>query len=173
MNSEIKIQYKVIDNFLPKENFLVIKEMLSGDNFPWYYIPTIVDCTKPSPGPLFYMMHLLYNYDHAAGGTSVYFDTIKNNLLKFIDIKALIRVKANLNPNQNIKRMNGPHVDYPFAHKGAIFSVNTCNGGTLLKDGTKIDSVENRILFFDPSLEHDVELCTDQKVRVNININYF
>ena len=40
-------------------------------------------------------------------------------------------------------------------------------------DKTKIDSVENRILFFDPSIPHDSENCTDQKVRVNININYF
>jgi len=173
MNSEIKIQYKVIDNFLPKENFLVIKEMLLGNNFPWYYYPAIVDFTKPSPGPLFYMMHLFFNYDPVVGSMSGYFDIIKNNLLKFIDVKALMRVKANLNPNQNIKRINYPHADYPFTHKGAIFSVNTCNGGTLLKDGTKIDSIENRILFFDPSVEHDSENCTNAKVRVNININYF
>ena len=173
MNSKIKIEYKLIDNFLPKENFLVIKEMLLGNYFPWYYYPNIVDLKEKSPGPLFYMMHLFYNYDPVEGSMSGYFDIIKNNLLKFIDVKALMRVKANLNPNQNIKRINHPHADYPFTHKGAIFSVNTCNGGTLLKDGTKIDSVENRILFFDPSLEHDVELCTDQKVRVNININYF
>jgi hypothetical protein len=42
-----------------------------------------------------------------------------------------------------------------------------------LKDGTKIDSVENRILFFNPSEEHDSENCTDEKTRINININYF
>ena len=88
-------------------------------------------------------------------------------------IKSLIRVKANLYPNQSIKEINEMHVDYDYKHKGAIFSVNTNNGGTLLKDGTKIDSLENRMLFFDASEEHDSVNCTDEKVRVNINLNYF
>ena len=29
------------------------------------------------------------------------------------------------------------------------------------------------MLFFDPSIEHDSENCTNDKVRINININYF
>jgi hypothetical protein len=69
--------------------------------------------------------------------------------------------------------MDEMHIDYKYKHNGAIFSINTNNGGTILKDGTKIDSVENRILFFNPSEEHDSENCTDEKTRINININYF
>jgi hypothetical protein len=169
MNSKIKVKYKVIDNFLPKENFLIIKETMLSYDFPWYYVPDISQENKISKGTLFYMMHLLY-YNAKA---SNFFDIIKNNLLKFMDIKALIRIKANLYPSQSIKKLNEPHQDYTFSHNGAVYSINTCNGGTLLQDGTKIDSVENRILFFDPSLYHDVEYCTDQKIRANININYF
>ena len=169
MNSKIKVKYKVIDNFLPKENFLIIKETMLSNDFPWYYIPDISQQNKISKGNSFYMMHLLY-YNEIA---SSFFYIIKNNLLKFMDVKALIRVKANFYPNQNVKKLNEPHQDYAFSHCGAVYSINTCNGGTLLQDGTKIDSVENRILFFDPSLYHDVEYCTDQKIRVNVNINYF
>ena len=169
MNSKIKVKYEVIDNFLPKENFLIIKETILSNDFPWYYYPDVSTANQISKGILFHMNHLLYKNERSSN----FFHIIKNNLLKFMDIKALLRVKANFYPNQNIKRLNEPHIDYPFSHKGALFSVNTCNGGTLLKDGTKIDSVENRILFFDPSLYHDVEYCTDQKIRVNININYF
>jgi hypothetical protein len=167
--NDIKVEYKVIDNFLPKENFLIIKETMLSNNFPWYYYPDVSTRNQVSKGMLFYMNHLLYKNEQSTN----FFHIIKNNLLKFMDIKAILRVKANFYPNQNIKKLNEPHIDYPFSHKGALFSVNTCNGGTLLKDGTKIDSVENRILFFDPSLYHDVDYCTDQKIRVNININYF
>jgi hypothetical protein len=169
MNSKIKVKYKVIDNFLPKENFLIIKKIMLSNDFPWYYVPDISQENKISKGTSFYMMHLLYYNEKASN----FFDIIKNNLLKFMDIKALIRIKANLYPNQSIKRLNEPHQDYTFSHCGAVYSINTCNGGTLLQDGTKIDSVENRILFFDPSLSHDTEFCTDQKIRANININYF
>jgi hypothetical protein len=165
----IKSKYKVIDNFLPKENFLKIKENLLGKNFPWYYFPDISFINKPSKGPLFYMQHIFYNREPNSG----FYDLIKINLLNYIDIKSLIRVKANLYPNQGIKKMDEMHIDYKYKHNGAIFSINTNNGGTILKDGTKINSVENRILFFNPSEEHDSENCTDEKTRINININYF
>ena len=165
----MKVKHQVIDNFLPKENFIKIKELLLGKDFSWFYYSNI-SFNKKSEGPLFYMTHLFYEQNKP---NSNFYDFLKDNLLNFMDIKSLIRVKANFYPNQSIKEINEMHVDYDFKHKGAIFSINTNNGGTLLKDGTKIDSVENRILFFDPSIEHDSENCTDQKVRVNININYF
>ena len=66
-----------------------------------------------------------------------------------------------------------PHVDIPWQHKGAIFYVNTNNGVTVLEDGTEIESIENRLLLFDSSKEHSSTSCTDAKVRVNINFNYF
>jgi hypothetical protein len=163
------MKYKIIDNFLPKENFLRIKELLLGNCFPWYYYPNISQIEKISKGPLFYMTHIFYDYEPR----STFCNIIKNNLLSFMDVKSILRVKANLYPNQSIKKINEMHVDYDFKHKGALFSINTNNGGTILKDGTKIDSVENRILFFDPSIEHDSENCTDEKTRINININYF
>jgi hypothetical protein len=163
------MEYKTIDNFLPKENFLKIKELLLGSAFPWFYFPNISDVEKFSKGNLFYMSHLFYELEP----NSNFYNIIKNNLLNFMDIKSIIRVKANLYPNQSIKKINEMHVDYDFKHNGAIFSINTNNGGTILKDGTKIDSIENRMLFFDPSLEHDSENCTDEKTRINININYF
>jgi len=163
-----KIKYKVVDNFLPKENFNILKTLMLSKNFPWYYFPNIT-FPKTSKGNLFYMQHLFFEKEP----NSDFYLIIKENLLNFIDIKSLIRVKGNFYPNQNIKDIDEMHVDYTFKHKGAIFSINTNNGGTLLKDGTKIDSIENRILFFDPSIEHDSENCTNAKVRVNININYF
>ena len=65
------------------------------------------------------------------------------------------------------------HVDYPYSHKAAIFYINTCDGYTKLEDGTKIDSVANRMLLFDASKPHTPSDCTNQSVRVNINFNYF
>ena len=44
---------------------------------------------------------------------------------------------------------------------------------TLIFDGTKIDSIANRALLFDPSKLHSSTSCTDDKVRLNMNINYF
>ena len=76
-------------------------------------------------------------------------------------------------PNTETLHEHGTHIDLPFSHKAGILSINTCDGYTKLEDGTKIDSVANRMLLFDASTLHCSSTTTDQPVRVNININYF
>lgn len=166
----MKLKYEIIDNFLPKDNFNLIKKTIFGNNFNWFYTPEINHKGIESSNMLFYFTHLFYAYNKP---TSMFFDLINTNLISFFDVKSLLRIKGNLYPNQHVKKENGFHTDYDFSHKGAIFYLNTNNGRTILSNKIKIDSIENRILFFDPSIPHDSENCTDQKVRVNININYF
>ena len=91
-----------------------------------------------------------------------------------MDVISLYRVKGNFYPNVGKHSENKPHIDFSFKHKGAIFYINTNNGYTLLNKGkTKIESIENRILFFDSTKTHNSTHCTDDHARVNININYF
>ena len=51
-------------------------------------------------------------------------------------------------------------------------SVNTNDGYTLLKDGTKINSVANRLLIMDSDVQHAAVPSTDTERRVLINLNY-
>jgi hypothetical protein len=55
----------------------------------------------------------------------------------------------------------------------AIFYVNTNNGYTELEDGTKIESVANRFVSFPGNTLHTGTSCTDEKIRVVVNFNYF
>ena len=64
------------------------------------------------------------------------------------------------------------HSDYPFSHKGALFSLNTCDGYTKFNDGTKVESVANRIIFFDASKNHQSTTTSNAKLRYNINFNF-
>ena len=163
------MQYEVIDNYLPQEQFEVIKNMMMGKEFPWYYAPNVAG---PNEDKYINSMYFTHQFCNDALVSSHLFDVLKP-LIDKIGVKALVRVKGNLYTNVGSLLENDRHVDYDFPHKGAIFYINTNNGPTTLEDGTKIDSVENRILFFDPTKEHYSTHCTDQKVRVNININYF
>ena len=56
--------------------------------------------------------------------------------------------------------------------KGALFSLNTCDGYTGFEDGTQIDSVENRVVFFDATKQHHSTSCSNAPYRLNINVNY-
>jgi hypothetical protein len=93
-------------------------------------------------------------------------------ILEKLDAKCLVRIKANLFPNTEILHEHPMHQDYEFSSTSAILSLNTCDGYTKLKDGTKIDSVANRILLFDSSEEHCSTSTTNVPARFNININY-
>ena len=162
------MQYEVIDNYLPQEEFEAIKNIIMNNaDFPWFYRPNVAYQLKEEQA--MYFVHMFYldfgvtsSYTHALLG-----------LINKIGVKSLIRIKGNMYTNLGKPVENTPHVDFDFEHKGAIYYLNTNNGPTVLEDGTKIDSVENRILFFDSSKKHHSTHCTDQKVRVNININYF
>ena len=65
------------------------------------------------------------------------------------------------------------HIDFNYEHKGALFSINTNNGATVLEDGTEIKSVANRLLLFDASKPHHSTTTSNANRRVNVNLNYF
>ena len=68
---------------------------------------------------------------------------------------------------------NNFHKDFEYEHKNALFYLNDNNGPTIFKNGKTVESKANRLLIFDSKLEHASTYCSDEKIRVNINFNYF
>lgn len=159
--------YEVIDNFLNKENFNNIKNVLESHDFPWY-LQKQINPNHDKDDLNCYFTHMLF--DQTTGHSS-YFKFIIP-LLNKLKFKALMRVKANIYLKTNEVKINKAHIDYDYNHKGAIFSINTNNGGTILDNNNKIDSIENRILFFNPGKYHSSTTTSNSKFRMNININY-
>lgn len=160
---------KIIDNFLDEETFTQINQFMMGDNFPWYYNPFVASYEKENE--LFYFTYRFFDRDIDIAMSPLF--QLIEPIVRLIKPRELIRAKGNLYPNVG-KVTNDPfHKDYSFEHKGAIFYINTNNGATIFEDGTRVESVANRILFFDPTTPHASCRCTDEKIRVNINFNYF
>ena len=168
------MKYEVIDNFLNEEYFdslvtlITDKEKTGNRTMPWFFQSRIADINKESDSNLFYMIHMFY--DGNVPMSPFYEKLIP--LLEQFGMRCLIRVKANFYPNTEILHEHPMHTDYDFPHSGAILSLNTCDGYTKLKDGTKIDSIANRILLLDSSVEHCSTTTTNVSARINININY-
>ena len=157
---------EVIDNFLDKEYFDSLVKLFIGDEMPWYFQKVVAKGVKEDH--IFYMTHMIYK-----GNTpkSPFYDNLIP-LLEKLEVRALLRIKANLYPNTHVLYEHPTHSDYNFSHTGAILSLNTCDGYTKLKDDTKIDSIANRLLLFDSSEEHRSTTTTNVPARINININY-
>jgi len=156
---------KIIDNFLDKEEFKYIQEIIMSSDFPWFYNRRISG--PEDPKNFYYFTHNFYKDNMQ----SSYFSLWKSFLNK-IDVKALLRIKGGLYPSVTKSTANSSHIDYTFPHKGCIFYINKNNGPTYFGK-KKVMPEENRVVFFDPHLPHSSSRCSDEQVRITITFNYF
>jgi len=163
------MNYKIIDNALPQEEFEGIKNNILSNDFPWNLTPAVTNEQEVLlMHASFYFTHLFWIKFKIEPASQMFAP-----LLNLMDCNALMRIKANCYPSTPEIITHDRHVDYVFPHKGAIFYLNTNNGLTILEDKVKIESIENRLLLFDPSKPHTSTTCTDTKCRINVNFNYF
>jgi hypothetical protein len=160
------MKYEIIDNFLPEQDFKKLKDTMMSSDFEWYYNESVAN---EKSNDNFYFTHIFYK-DYAPNSNRIFL--IEPIILK-IKPQAIIRIKGNFYPKTEKIFEHNKHIDYNFKHKGFIFYINNNNGFTRLNDGTIIESVENRGLFFDAHIKHNSSTCTGQDGRININFNYF
>lgn len=161
--------YKIIDNFLTQDKFLKVKNSILNPEFSWNLTPCVSNLNENLKiTSSYYFTHLFYSGLYVNPNSHIFID-----ILNQLEVKSLIRIKANLYPSTDNIEYQTEHIDYDYSHKGAIFYLNTNDGFTILEDETKIESIENRILLFDSFKPHNSTTCTNDKCRVNVNFNYF
>ena len=173
---------KIIDNFLDAYAFHEIqKTIVYNPDFELFLQPIVAFDGKDMESYKveeenkwnFYFTHALYDNGMPM---SKYAESILNfTVSKFQSLgifKALLRAKVNLYTNTPEIKEHIQHTDYPFPHTAALLSLNTCDGFTRMSDGSKIDSVENRLVIFDGSILHNSSTTTNAKARYNINFNF-
>ena len=165
---------KVEDNFLRQGEFETLKEWFVNsrsdiDNCPWMYSPHVIGPQGDDPND-FQFIHVFWFPNR--GVVSQHIDVI-SPIMRKINPKAWLRIKANLQP-KNIEVYEDPlHVDLnKVSCTTSIFYVNTCNGYTYFEDGSKVESVANRLVTFPSQTKHAGTTCSDQVSRVVINFNY-
>jgi hypothetical protein len=162
--------YKIMDNFLEDKVFKELKKLMFSREIPWYYTSKL-NFNQSNKSLNCYFEHWFYDQAEGIGSSKCFY--IVKPILEKLKIKSLIRVKGNLYARTNKIETHSPHKDFPWKHKACLFSVNSCDGGTILSNGEKIKSVENRMLFFDSFKPHSSTSTTNVKARININFNYF
>ena len=167
---------KIEDNFLEQKEFDKLQVLMMVDNFAWYYKPTIVHQDDVNDVNKFQFVHMFY-YNFAP--CSPFIEKLQS-ILEKIQPTSLLRIKANLLTKTSNIIENKFHIDMMEVSEEkvkqlttSIFYVNTNNGYTEFEDGTKVESVANRIVTFPSNMRHTGTSCTDEKARVVINFNYF
>ena len=162
---------RVIDDYLLTPDFYTLKASLLAPEFDWHFCPKIIEGpVLDLPEPTYQLVHIFY-LDNAPYSDKL---SILNPLFRRLPINSLVRIKANLNPQVFKQEPTGFHCDFDNMNSTtAIFYLNTNNGYTLFEDGSKIESVENRLVLFPTSFKHSGVGCTDSPYRLVVNINYF
>ena len=179
---------KIEDNFLDQEKFDKLQTLMWADNFAWFYVDGIDYSIRDSNGVLSYprggdknKFQFYHMFFHSGAQSSPFLESL-NPLLKKINPMSVWRIKANLLTITPEIVENSFHTDIGNFENSpeklkqwttAIFYINTNNGYTKFEDGTKVESVANRMVTFPSNIKHLGTSCTDQKTRVVINFNYF
>ena len=164
---------KIEDNFLKQEEFDKIQKLMGEPSpFPWFYADRIVfedDVDK------FQFIHAFYDNHMPMSPFSNELDSIINIIQPF----SIVKIRAKLLTRTPEIVETSFHVDLSLPEEKlrqwttSIFYVNTNDGYTKFEDGTKVESVANRMLSFPANMKHCGTSCTDERRRIVINFNYF
>jgi len=169
---------KTIQDFLPKQSFDRLSQIIFAPTFPWYLTTSVASPYLKSKenSKLFYMSHLVYEkekYVKVDPNDQTIIDLLLEKLAPEEGNLQLIRMKINFYPNTTELHEHDYHRDFEYSHMGAILSLNTCDGYTKIREtDTKYHSWANTLLSFNPSEDHCSTTTTNAIGRFNININY-
>ena len=193
---------QIIPDFLPKPMFDQLTQIIFARQFNWNLLTRISSkySTQGENTKAIAMGHMVYDQQHYAGANmnakdllilqmlvsnNVYYDTFANyydiigeplpegSFLEMKKLEDLLRIKINFYPTSETLYEHPMHTDHDFPHRGALLSLNTCDGYTKLQEtGEKYPSVANTLLLFNSSKHHCSTNTTSAVGRFNININY-
>ena len=172
---------KIEDNFLGQKEFDELQTLIMGKNFAWFYNDSIVlDLFEFPQGSLEYENKFQFTHMFYVNCLPSYHFEEMEPILEILNPISLRRIKANLLTRTSNIVENLFHVDISSVSEEklkqmttSIFYMNTNNGHTEFEDGTKVECVANRMVTFSSNLKHRGTSCTDEKIRVVINFNYF
>ena len=156
---------KIIDNFLPEEEFKSIQYLMMGNGFNWFYSKGRVTNDDGS----FNMVHMFYQPDVGKNSEHI---NIWNTFMDKVEAKKCTRIKANLTFRTSESELSSYHSVYKDI-KTAIFYINTNNGYTEFENGVRVNSVANRVCIFNSNLNHRGVTHTEgDQQRIVVNFNY-
>jgi hypothetical protein len=157
---------KIINNFIDKEKFKILKDKILDVYFPWY----LQEGVNTAEDGHFQFTHCFVDDEKMRSYRMDVLDIITERLKP----KKIIRAKLNLLTKTEKIVEHGFHTDVEnIVCKTGVLYINNNNGYTKFKNNKIIKSEENKFVFFKSNVEHTGTSCTDVDYRIALNINYF
>lgn len=157
---------EIIDNFLPEHMFSNIHNLIVNEQFPWFFVDGIANKHDKSDS---YFVHTFYQYNQP---NSPFYEPL-SELVKFLDAKSMIRMRAIRYIGKETLIEHATHIDFDFPHKSMVLYLNDNDGFTRIEDKETVQSVRNRALLHDGGIQHNSTNCTNKDYRLVLTVNYF
>jgi len=169
--------YKIIENYLPENDFEAMINYIMYPNLYWYFCPKANTYSKDND---FQLMHCMIDYDKECFKFTDYDYDIVNKLMSPLNGPDKKYQISRLRMNIFLKTCDyekglGYHVDMESTEEYTtmLLYLEDSNGYTEFKDTKeRIKSKRNRALIFNSNIEHQTITQTDIPIRRNININF-
>jgi|SRR5210317_1176891 len=164
--------YKVIDNFLQKDQYFHLKNLITNFEFPWRRRLNLFQDGHPSNNG--YFTFCFYNNYQPQ---SEWFEHFIVPILDKLKAASVIQVRANMHMKELFGVEDVPfHEDYAGLKNYTTAILNFSNdGGTRIKinnENFDINSKENRLLIMDGNTLHTTIKNDKLDVRYLLNFNY-
>lgn len=172
MNPEFG-QVRVMDNYLERADFEALRAALTAPGFPWERTRILSPSAAAhlAPEDNVQLVHGFYLHKPGVFHQSPQLPLLRT-LLARLAPATLLKIKANRTARRARHIEYGLHVDTRRSGATtAIFHLTTNNGYTLFGDGSRVASVENRLVVFDAATLHTGACCTDAPERLVLNLN--
>lgn len=172
----INNNYKVINDVLPKDDFIDVNDFLLSPEFPYYF-------NKSTDGKdgIEMFSHLIVNNFEITSDTYKFFSQRLKPLFNLVKdettANTILRIKVNFYPQTKENKLMGIHTDYEnieMQYLTCVYNFNSCNGftGLLINNKEiKINSKANQLIMFDGKIKHFGSTATDQN-RLIINFDF-
>jgi len=176
------MEHKVIKDFLPEMELKALEHIVFGNKFHWFFCRRLNENQADHDSDFFFHRVIFVDErtslrDAPPKPSYEYFKapafSLFESLIKRLKIKTLLRIHVNLFVKTPTLVHHTPHKDQIPKCRGAIFSLNTCDGMTRLENKICVPSVRNQMLLFNPSQLHNSTSTTNKPRRLNINFNWY
>lgn len=159
--------FKVIDDFIPKENQEFVETMFTSGPLPWYVRNNVADNNKDKV-----LVHCFIWDGHQQSESLDYLDEI---FISNTNIEnGILRLRSVLSYKGEITT---PHIDIPDReHFNCVYYVNDSDGDTILYNEddsvmTKVSPKKGRAVIFNGKIKHEASRPSKGE-RIILNINY-
>jgi len=174
------VDFKVIENFLDKDQFLNLQSIFLSDNFPWFYHDNISGLNDSALGDFGFGHSIFYREPSSSIYSTV--ESVVQLICAASETTNIIKVRADMTVFSTYGHRHQPHLDLHEPHTVSILYLTNSDAETVIFKNVNIDTLsfdeyqrvapkENKLVIFNGAYYHTGHSPASSNRRILLNVN--